>query len=157
MELVRRAGEQDIPGIMALLLQVDLVHHRIRPDLFKGPAAKYTNRELSQIISDDQRPVFVCTDESGRVLGHCFCIFRQHADHPILTDVKTLYIDDLCVDENHRGRHIGTLLYERAVSFARETGCYNVTLNVWTKNQSALAFYQSMGLEAQKFVMEKIL
>ena len=38
MATVRRAEERDIPQLMELLLQVDMVHHNGRPDIFKGPA-----------------------------------------------------------------------------------------------------------------------
>lgn len=154
---IRRAEERDIPGIMELLVQVDMVHHRIRPDLFNGPSTKYTPEELKAVIADAETPVFVCTDDSGKVLGHSFCVFQQHVGHNILTDVKTLYIDDLCVDEKQRGKHIGKALYDYAVAFARACGCYNVTLNVWAGNDSALRFYQRQGLSVQKYGMEKIL
>ena len=154
---IRRADARDIPGIMNLLVQVDLVHHAIRPDLFKGPATKYTEEELKALLSDDASPVFVCVDEQGRVLGHCFCVFKQLKSDNVLTDIKTLYIDDLCVDEQCRGRHVGKSLYEYAVGFARESGCYNITLNVWAGNDSALKFYQNQGLKPQKYGMEGIL
>ena len=45
--MIRRARQEDIPGILDLLVQVDMVHHRGRPDLFKGPATKYSAEELS--------------------------------------------------------------------------------------------------------------
>ena len=154
---IRRAAERDIPGIMALLVQVDMVHHRIRPDLFNGPATKYTEEELKAIIADENTPVFVCTDDEERVLGHSFCVFQQHAGHNILTDVKTLYIDDLCVDERQRGKGIGKALYSYVLDFARANRCYNVTLNVWAGNDSALKFYQNQGLTMQKYGMETIL
>jgi len=154
---IRRAQERDIPGIMELLVQVDLVHHAIRPDLFNGPATKYTEDELKAIIKDDKTPVFVCADETGRVLGHSFCIFQQHVGHNILTDVKTLYIDDLCVDEGRRGKGVGKALYDHVLAFARENKCYNVTLNVWAGNDSALRFYQHQGFAVQKYGMEIIL
>ena len=112
MNVIRPAEDRDIPGVMRLLVQVDMVHHMIRPDLFKGPATKYTEDELKTIFRDKKTPVFVCADENGQVLGHCFCCFKQHAGHNVLTDVKTLYIDDLCVDEAHRGQHIGKALYD---------------------------------------------
>lgn len=155
--IIRRAEDRDIPGIMALLVQVNMVHHIIRPDLFNGPATKYTAEELKAIIADEKTPVFVCVDSQGQVLGHSFCIFQQHVGHNILTDVKTLYIDDLCVDENQRGKHIGKALYDHVLAFARDNGCYNVTLNVWAGNDSALKFYQNQGLTMQKYGMEKIL
>ena len=107
---IRQAIDQDIPGIMELLVQVCMLHHTIRPDLFNGPATKYTVDELKAIIGNEKTPVFVCVDEASRVLGHSFCIFQQHVGHNILTDVKTLYIDDLCVDEKQRGTGVGKAL-----------------------------------------------
>ena len=133
------------------------MHHKGRPDLFKFGAKKYTDDELKAIIHDDKRPIFVATDEKGTVLGYAFCIFQQHLNNNILTDIKTLYIDDLCVDETIRGQHIGSSLYQAVLAFAREQGCYNVTLNVWSCNTSAIKFYEAMGLKPQKVGMEVIL
>lgn len=154
--MVRRAEEKDIEKIGDLLSQVDLVHHRGRPDLFKI-GRKYDDRELAEILCDPKRPVLVAVDAEDRVQGYAFCIFQQHVDDSILTDIKTLYIDDLCVDENMRGRHIGKELYAAAVDLARKSGCYNLTLNVWSCNESALRFYESCGLVPQKIGMEIIL
>ena len=154
---IRRAIEKDMDGINNLLQQVCLVHHKGRPDLFKYGAKKYTDDQLKAIIHDDNRPIFTATDENGKVLGYAFCIFQQHINDNILTDIKTLYIDDLCVDENIRGRHIGRQLYEAVLAFARKQGCYNVTLNVWSLNEPAMKFYESCGLKPQKVGMETIL
>ena len=74
-----------------------------------------------------------------------------------MTDVKTLYIDDLCVDETERGKHIGKTLYDFVVSYAKKNGYYNVTLNVWADNKKAVGFYEKIGLRVQKIGMEKIL
>ena len=154
---IRRAEKADIPKIHELLSQVCLVHHNGRPDLFKYGARKYTDKQLADIIEDDSRPVFVAADAEGTVLGYVFCAFEQHMDNNILTDVKTLYIDDLCVDENCRGRHIGRQLYAYAVSFAKKNGCYNLTLNVWSCNEPAMKFYESCGLKPQKVHLEMVL
>ena len=108
-------------------------------------------------IENEGHNCFVAADEDDSVMGYAFCIFQQHTDSNIMTDIKTLYIDDLCVDENIRGRHIGSSLYNAVLDFARENGCYNVTLNVWSCNTSAIKFYEKMGLVPQKIGMEKIL
>ena len=154
---IRRANEQDMDGINNLLRQVCLVHHKGRPDLFKYGAKKYTDAQLLEMIRNDSTPIFTAVDKQGRVMGYAFCIFQQHLDDNILTDIKTLYIDDLCVDENLRGQHIGKSLYEAVLAFAREQNCYNVTLNVWSLNGPAMKFYQSCGLVPQKVGMEKII
>ena len=75
----------------------------------------------------------------------------------MLTDIRTLYIDDLCVDETKRGMHIGTDLLAYVKSFAKAQGCYNVTLNVWALNTEAYRFYEKAGMHIQKFSMETIL
>lgn len=155
--LIRRAQEQDMDGINKLLFQVLMVHHNGRPDLFKPGGKKYTDSELKEIIGNNQTPIFVAVDEQEQVLGYAFCIFQQHINNNILTDIKTLYIDDLCVDEQIRGQHIGKRLYEYVLDFAKAQGCYNVTLNVWSCNDSAKKFYESCGLVPQKVGMEKIL
>ncbi|MBR5405560.1 MAG: GNAT family N-acetyltransferase [Oscillospiraceae bacterium] len=157
MSEIRRALPADIPGIIRLLYQVDMVHHRGRPDIFRGPAAKYGEAELNSILADDRTPVFVWLDDSGTVRGHAFCILQQHLHHPVLTDIRTLYIDDICVDETCRRQHIGEQLFRTVTDFARASGCYNVTLNVWACNPDAQAFYEKCGMKPQKIGMETIL
>ena len=154
--MIRFAEEKDIPKILDLLLQVCLVHHNGRPDIF-NVGRKYSDEELREILKDEKRPILISADENDEVMGYCFCIYTQHVKNSVLSDIKTLYIDDLCVDENLRGRHIGKELYEAAVKLAKDTGCYNLTLNVWSCNQSAMRFYEAQGLVPQKVYMEKIL
>ncbi|MBR5765964.1 MAG: GNAT family N-acetyltransferase, partial [Lachnospiraceae bacterium] len=157
MSWIRQAEIKDIDRILELLVQVDMVHHVGRPDLFKGPATKYTKEELEGILTDPDTPVFVCVDENDVPMGHAFCIFKKFEDDNVMTDVLTLYIDDICVDKEARGRHVGKALYEYVTDYAKDCGCYNITLNVWTCNPVALKFYQSLGLVPQKICMEKIL
>ena len=155
---IRRAIKKDTDGLLKLLSQVLTVHHNGRPDIFKSGAVKYTSEELALLLTDDTRPIFVAVDEADtKVLGYCFCIFKQEKDSNILTDIKTLYIDDLCVDEDLRGQHIGSELYHHACLFAKEQDCYNVTLNVWSLNESAIKFYEKLGMKPQKIGMEEIL
>ena len=154
---IRRAKIKDMPGINNLLRQVLMVHHNGRPDLFKANAKKYTDEQLAELIKDDTKPIFVCVDEAEQVLGYAFCVWQQHVNNEILTDIKTLYIDDLCVDEGRRGQHIGKSLYEHVLAYAKENKFYNVTLNVWSLNESAMKFYEACGLKPQKIGMEHII
>ena len=153
---IRRANEMDIPTICSLLEQVLTVHHNGRPDIFKSGCKKYTENELKPMISDDENPIFVA-ENATRVLGYAFCIIKEHHNDNILQDIKTLYIDDLCVDEGSRGEGVGAALYEHARDYAKAIGCYNLTLNVWECNPGAKRFYEKMGLLPQKTVMETIL
>lgn len=153
--MVRRANKGDIQRLTDLLYQADAVHHGIRPDLFKGNTPKYDEQQLEAILEDESKPIFVYDD--GKVLGHAFCQITEVKDHRLLQDIKTLYIDDICVDEHARGKHIGKSLFDYVRDYARSLGCNNITLNVWEGNDSAMNFYRSMGLRVQKTGMEMTL
>ena len=153
---VRKAGAADVTGVHELLSQVLEVHAAGRPDLFKTGTRKYTDDELLAIFADDSCPVFVAVDGDD-VVGHAFCVVEDHRPENNFQDIVTLYIDDICVDEKHRGQHVATTLYQHVVEYARELGCYNVTLNVWSLNPGAQAFYEAMGMKPYKIGMETIL
>ena len=153
--MIRKANKNDIGRIIELLHQVNMVHHEIRPDLFKSYTTKYNEQELEALLDNDSKPIFVYDD--GEVLGHAFCQITDVKSHKLLQDAKTLYIDDICVDEKARGKHVGKALYEFVRDYAKSIGCYNITLNVWEGNAPALSFYKNMGMKVQKTGMEEII
>ena len=153
---IRQAEEKDLEGINSLLYQVLSVHHEGRPDIFYPNVKKYNDREVLDIINDPTKPVFVAV-EGENVLGYSFCIFQEVENSPILKPLKTLYLDDLCVDSGVRGQNIGRALFEYTRDFAKKEGCYNLTLNVWSFNERAIRFYENAGLAPQKTIMETIL
>ena len=153
--MIRKAAKEDILRIIELLHQVNMVHHVIRPDLFKPHTTKYNEQELEAMLDDDSKPMFVFDDRM--VLGYAFCQVSEVKNNQLLEDIKTLYIDDICVDENARGKHVGKALYEHVLEYARSIGCNNITLNVWEGNEPAQRFYRNMGMQVQKTTMEIIL
>ena len=153
---IRQAVKGDIPYIIGLLHQVDMVHHRLRPDLFKPDTTKYSEQELAALLGDAQKPVFVY-EEGGEVVGHAFCQISDVQNDRLLVAGKTMYIDDICVDEQARGRHVGKALFEHVSRYAQSIGCRAITLNVWVGNEAAEHFYKSMGMHIQKTGMEATL
>ena len=154
---IRRAEKRDIDDLLRLLTEVNMVHHNIRPDLFKGPATKYSHEELEQKLQIEEDPIFVFTNDKDQVLGYIFCVTEVVQESPLRTGIRTLYIDDLCVYETARGQHVGRQLYEYALDYARANGFYNVTLHIWGGNDSALKFYEKMGMQNQYTCLEQIL
>jgi ribosomal protein S18 acetylase RimI-like enzyme len=164
--MIRKASKEDIRRIIELLHQVNMVHHLIRPDLFKPYTTKYDEQALEAMLNDESKPIFVCDDgarpsetpcSQRMVLGYAFCQITEVRDHQLLQDIKTLYIDDICVDECARGKHVGKALYEHVRDYVKSIGCNNITLNVWEGNEPALRFYRNMGMQVQKTTMEIIL
>ena len=153
---IRFAQAKDVPGILTLLKQVGMVHHLGRPDIFRNKAQKYGASQVLSMLDSAKTPVFVAV-EDDKVLGYGFCMMKEYDHDPVIADHKELYIDDLCVDENCRGKGIGKAIYQDILKYAKLRKCYNVTLNVWSCNQNAMRFYESLGLKPQKVGMETIL
>ena len=153
---IRPAVESDIPRLEDLLYQVHGLHAEGRPDLFIPGCKKYTADQLRAILADTvNTPIFAAVLD-GVLVGYCFCV-RQVQSAASMQKITTLYIDDLCVDQAHRGHGIGKVLYDHTVAYARQQGYYNVTLNVWACNPSAMRFYEKCGLSVQKVGMELVL
>lgn len=151
---IRRALAKDIDRINDLLFQVAKIHADARPDIFKAATKKYSDRELLEIIENDETPVFVAADREGNVLGYAFCVYQITENSMLLQDKRTLYIDDICVDEGARGMHIGKELFDYVVAFAKENKFDNITLNVWALNEGAYRFYEKCGMTPLKTNME---
>ncbi len=154
---IRSAVERDISQLGRLLLQVNEVHHQGRPDLFRSNARKYTDQELGTLLSNPDTPILVAVNERGLLQGYAMCAVQRHDGDSNMMPFTTFYIDDLCVDEKHRRQGIGRQLFEAAVLRAKELGCHNVTLNVWSCNPAAAAFYRAQGLKPQKVCLEYLL
>ena len=154
--MIRLANELDIDDIIKLLDEIREIHHNIRPDLFKDSGYKYNKDELTNIINDKNTPIFVYV-ENNKLLGYAFLKIIDNKNSNVLTPIKTIYIDDLCVTSSYRGNNIGHKLYDYVINYAKEINCYNVTLNVWCGNDKAIKFYESLGLKPQKIGMEMII
>lgn len=151
---IRRAESRDTDKTLKLLNEVLELHAKIRPDIFVSGTTKYTKEELQTIFSQDNTPVFIAADENDEVVGYAFCMIKQQPFSTNMRDFRTLFIDDLCVDESCRGQHIGSRLFEFVKQYAKEQGCYDVTLNVWEGNDAARSFYEKMGMFVKETQME---
>ena len=151
--VIRNAMAQDIPGILNLLKQVGKVHSDIRPDIFPAGALKYDASALLMLLDDASRPIFIA-DVDGVVAGYCFCVHKLIEDSALSVGRQELYIDDLCVDENHRRMGLAKALYDHTLAYAKKTGCNMVTLHVWNGNDGAIRFYEQMGMTPRYIMME---
>ncbi len=153
----RLAVKEDEKRLFELLEEVQDLHATGRPDIFIKGASKYTLKEIESIIENVNTPVFVAVDDSNFVMGYAFCSIESVSDSNNLQPIKTLYIDDLCIDKSLRRKGEGEKLYNYVLQKAKDFNCYHLTLNVWHLNESALKFYQKLGMRPLKTTMEQII
>jgi ribosomal-protein-alanine acetyltransferase len=142
--IIRRAQKNDTDKVLDLLLQVEGVHQKGRPDLFREHGVKFTAPELHEIFADDTRPVFVA-EVDGRVAGYVFCIITETKDSTMLFDMKTVHLEDVCIDETCRGEGIGGALMERFLLKSESLLCDTLFLEVRADNAPAISLYRRYG------------
>ena len=153
--MIRLATTNDIPRLLELLHQVNMVHYERRPDIFKPHTTKYNAEQLQDLLLQPDKAIFVYEDEG--VQGYAFVQMEDVHDDILLQDMRTLYIDDICVDEQARGKHVGKQLFDHVRAYAEKLGCGAITLNVWEGNDAAMAFYRKLGMSVRKTCMEMMI
>ena len=153
--MIRLATTNDIPRLLELLHQVNMVHYERRPDIFKPHTTKYNAEQLQDLLTQPDKAIFVYEDEG--VQGYAFVQMEDVHDDILLQDMRTLYIDDICVDEQARGKHVGKQLFEHVRAYAEKLVCGAITLNVWEGNDAAMAFYRKLGMSVRKTCMEMMI
>ena len=153
--MIRLATTNDIPRLLELLHQVNMVHYERRPDIFKPHTTKYNAEQLQDLLTQPDKAIFVYEDEG--VQGYAFVQMEDVHNDILLQDMRTLYIDDICVDEQARGKHVGKQLFEHVRAYAEKLGCGAITLNVWEGNDAAMAFYRKLGMSVRKTCMEMMI
>ena len=154
---IRKAEYKDVENLYELLRQVQELHASGRPDIFKSGTNKYDVNDIKQILSNEDTPVYVAVDDADNAVGYAFCAVKKEKGSANLRAIKNFYIEDLCVHENLRGNGIGKELYDYVLEVAKRLGCYHLTLNVWHLNESAVRFYEKLGMTPLKTTMEKLL
>lgn len=150
---IRFAEAKDVTGILALLKQVGQVHHEGRPDIFRKGAQKYGASQVLAMLNSSKTPIFVAV-EGEKVIGYGFCQVKTYENDPVIADHTEIYIDDLCVDVTLRTTGIGRKIFDEICRYAKMRKASSITLNVWSCNENAMAFYERMGMKPQKIGME---
>jgi len=138
--MIRKANINDAERVHTLLEQIYLFHHNLSPEDFPGVGSKYTFEEVQAMLEDKSKTIIVYDD--GVVEGYLIGWFNG----------SCFFIDDLCVDENSRGKSIG----KKLISYVEDVLKFeHIQLNVWLRNSSAIAFYEKLGFAPLKYVMRK--
>jgi len=150
--MIREACASDFNAIFDLENQVFQMHLNARPDLIK-PKLPFNQCYFEECLNDEDKKIFVY-EEDGNILGYCITQKLEYHGHHIYYDMKVLEINDMCVDENARGKNIGRQLVNRAKEHAREIGAVRLELTVWGFNRNARQFYEHIGMTERTIRME---
>lgn len=137
---VRRAGEQDLPAIVALLADDPLgsTHEEQGEDL-------EPYRRAFRAVDEDPGQLLVVAVSSGEVVGTLQLTFIPGLSR---RGALRAQIEAVRVREDWRGHGLGAALFEWAVEHARRRGCALVQLTTDKSRGDAHRFYERLGFVA---------
>lgn len=147
---IRNPQIDDYSEIGAILQQVQNLHVKMRPDIYRPLAAVMPEDEIAQIIRDGTG---IVAETEGKVVGLAFFTYRD-IDAPTHVARRVIFIDCMAVDGKYRGCGVGTAMLRFITKKAADEGCDGVELQVNAKNIRAKALYERCGFAEKSINME---
>lgn len=154
MVTVREAASADFGFVRRLEESLYNSHAEARPDIFDAGAGLFTESEFAEWLSDPSRLILIA--ESGGTPAAYLAGYRaEPPSEPVIRDIPTFYIDELVTDPGFLRTGAASALVAAAEEYAKKRGYERITLNLWSFNSSASAFYADRGFLPLNTLLEK--
>ena len=150
---VRLAEKNELERVNELRKQVNDLHVKGKPDVFK-PGFSEELRDFINVIWEDPEQDIIVAVEQGKICGFAIVHHINKPENPFMYERDFLDVDEFCVDEAARRKGVATELMTYIKTYAKDKGFHRIELNMWEFNQGALAFYEAAGFETFRRYME---
>lgn len=151
--MIRDMRVEDYDCITELMNLLHKLHVDARPDMYMDVDSVYDRNTFLEMLSDKD-VISIAYEEKGVVIGICFASVKYKSG---MVDMKTAYIDAVVVREEYRNNGIAKKLMNEVEKWARELGVKRIDLMVWSFNKNAINLYESLKMNEQRVIFEKLL
>ena len=134
--VVREASTKDVPAVLGLLDELG------RPAPADHLEIEVFGRMVERYIADDDKRVLVIL-AGGRVAGMASVLLLPRLNR----SSSELYMPELVVSQQYRGRGLGKALVRYCIRLAAESGCHRIRLESGNRRTSSHRFYLDLGFE----------
>jgi GNAT superfamily N-acetyltransferase len=151
--IIRYAEKEELESVNKIRKQVDEVHVIGRSDVFRDDGWQFIEPFIYKRFEDDNSNVIVA-DIDGEIVGFAVIQYIVKPESPFGKEQKYLHIEEFGVDEKHRRKGIATAIINFVKEDAKKHGFIRIELDMWEFNDSAMAFYESVGFNTFRRYME---
>lgn len=151
--IVRYAKREELESVNKIRKQVNEVHVKGRPDLFREDGWQFIEPFVYTRFDEENSGVIVAAIED-EIVGFAVVQYIVRQESPYNKEQKYFHIEEFGVNEAHRRKGIATAMIDFVKEDARKRGFKKIELDMWEFNQDALAFYESAGLKTFRRYME---
>ena len=150
---IRFAKETELEEINKLRKQVNDLHVKGKPEIFKAGFSEELKNYVYDVFYNERNKIVVC-DCDGIIAGYAILNHISKPESPFSYARDFLDIDEFCVDVHYRRQGIATQMIQYIQDYAKNEDFTRIELNMWEFNQEALAFYESIGFTTYRRYME---
>jgi GNAT superfamily N-acetyltransferase len=148
---IRTATSQDSLLLSSLCQNVQSLHAKHHPDIFKTPPSEdFAVAFFDEILADTNVTAFIA-EENGQAVGYILSKLIERPENPFIFPMRYLLIDQISVRPTKQGDGIGTALMKQAEKHAKELGVNKIQLDSWGFNTKAHVFFENMGFDKFNF------
>ena len=133
---IRKASKNDLPEVLKLVKELAIYEN----------APEEVTIKLEDLEKDGfgENPLFwiILAENSEGIIGMSFYFIRYST-----WKGKCLYLEDLVVKEEYRGKKIGDALFEATLKTAKEMNAKQMNWQVLDWNEPAINFYKKFDAE----------
>jgi ribosomal protein S18 acetylase RimI-like enzyme len=141
---IRPASMSDFDAVGRIFAQENRFHAELVPEIVQVLDPIMTEAWFARLLAK-LKHVLLLGVKDDEVVGLVWLSERSNPDDPIYRSRRYVYVEELAVTEGYRGQGIGRRLMQVAEEWARERGVREIELDVWEKNQNAIAFYDRLN------------
>jgi N-acetylglutamate synthase-like GNAT family acetyltransferase len=138
---IRKAIREDLSQIVKLLANDPLGKQR---ECYKEPLPEQYYFSFDE-INEDKNNYLIIVEDAGKIIGTSQLTIITYLTYQ---GGKRGQIEGVRIDELYRGRGIGKIMIEWAISKAREIGCHLVQLTMDKQRLETIEFYKKLGFIA---------
>ena len=138
---IRPCTTEDFAAVLTLLRQL-------------WPTKPLDSESLRRIYDRalcSNQQVYLCAVGEGRVAGFGSLTVKSN----LWNEGFVGFVDEMIVDQTHRGRGIGTQILDKLISWARDRGCIRIELDSAFHRKDAHAFYERRGFQSRAYLFSK--
>ena len=143
---IETATIADFDEVNSIVKESQDEHHRALPHIFSRVDKVMPHDYFQSLLIEPASEVLVVR-KNNQILGFAVLEVMEAPPFESLTPRKYAYINDFGVKSSHKRMGIGKVLFEGCMYWANSKGATALELNVWNFNESAIAFYEKLGME----------
>lgn len=152
---IRYLKDSDRNGLCKLSHQINKEHFENEPTYFCSPGKAGEDWEFWKNSHDKEGGFILVAIANREVVGFVAAELSDMPNLPFLNSVKRCRIATIVVSKEHHRKGIGTALFERVFKIAQDNGVDDLNLEVFTFNNTAIAFYEKLGFRNSSNRMSK--